>query len=71
MRNPITKQELENLPKVEGLNCPNCGKFSYEDHCVLGQTEAKFIEAPDPHFSWKEKYQCPSCETIYIINNGT
>ena len=72
----LEEKDLKNLPKAKpNLICPNCGKFSYEVYRVLGITKPEFNSGvynnTDPCMAWKEKYQCPQCETIYVINNGT
>jgi hypothetical protein len=68
----IENKDLVGLPIAENLcTCPKCNHFSYLMKNVLGMTPPAFVEAPDPHLSWKEKYKCPICQTIYVINNQT
>jgi hypothetical protein len=68
----IEEKDLIGLPPaLQSLTCPNCEHFSYEHDRVLGMTKPEFAYNPDPCQQWKEKYQCPNCETTYVITNGT
>lgn len=59
----------EEVKKVEDYRCPNCKEPSSDE--PLAHTESKFLEEPDPHYSWIEIHQCQKCETIYQFRNST
>jgi hypothetical protein len=53
-----------------GYTCPNCETVCSEQS-IISKTDPVFVEEPDPHYSWDETHKCVSCETVYILHNGT
>jgi uncharacterized protein with PIN domain len=67
----LTKDVVDIKQSESGSGCPNCGKECIAQHTLKFQSKAEFIEAPDPHYKWKEIHQCNDCETYYWFENGT
>lgn len=67
----LEEEDLKDLPKAkDNIKCPNCELSQYHSEQVLGMTKPEpYVD--EPGFEWLEKYKCISCETIYVIENGT